>query len=150
MKLCAATITVLLVGLLEPCLSFPPAADAPLSNSPNSFGALYKGSHEGEAHTLAQTNTDSRGVGSSAMQAGLAGSGKLEGAVLTGGPGGNKAAGTYFGDLQGQGSMTADTQSYSTPTGSVSRTSTRTGLSAGTGSISGGSLSSASGFGWRK
>ncbi|XP_066959937.1 uncharacterized protein [Macrobrachium rosenbergii] len=119
--LCAATITVLLVGLLEPCLSFPPAADAPLSNSPNSFGALYKGSHEGEAHTLAQTNTDSRGVGSSAMQAGLAGSGKLEGAVLTGGPGGNKAAGT-----------------------------TRTGLSAGTGSISGGSLSSASGFGWRK
>ncbi|XP_066959935.1 putative per-hexamer repeat protein 5 isoform X4 [Macrobrachium rosenbergii] len=122
--LCAATITVLLVGLLEPCLSFPPAADAPLSNSPNSFGAP--------------------------MQAGLAGSGKLEGAVLTGGPGGNKAAGTYFGDLQGQGSMTADTQSYSTPTGSVSRTSTRTGLSAGTGSISGGSLSSASGFGWRK
>nr|ABQ41215.1 male reproductive-related protein A [Macrobrachium rosenbergii] len=49
MKLCAATITVLLVGLLEPCLSFPPAADGPLSNSPtaseHSIRDLTKGKH---------------------------------------------------------------------------------------------------------
>nr|ABQ41223.1 male reproductive-related protein A [Macrobrachium rosenbergii] len=150
MKLCAATITVLPVGLLEPCLSFPPAADAPLSSSPNSFGAPYEGSHEGDAYTLSETDTDSRGIGSAAMQGGLAGPGKLHGAVLTGGPGGNTAAGTYFGDLQGQGAMTADTQTYSTPTGSVSTTFTRTGLSAGSGSISGGSLSSASELNWQK
>nr|ABQ41218.1 male reproductive-related protein A [Macrobrachium rosenbergii] len=148
MKLCAATIAVLLVGLLEPCLSFPPAADAPLSNSPNSFGALYKGSHEGDAYTRSQTNTDSRGIGSAGMQGGLAGPGKLEGAVLTGGPGGNTAAGTYFGDLQGQGAMKADTQSYSTPTGSVSTAATES-LLLGTGSISGGSPAGESGFGWR-
>nr|ABQ41221.1 male reproductive-related protein A [Macrobrachium rosenbergii] len=148
--LCAATITVLLVGLLEPCLSFPPVADIPLPNTPGNYGALYKGSREGDAYILSRTDTDSRGTGSAAMQAGLAGSGKLEGAVLTGGPGGNTAAGTYFGGLQGQGAMTADTRSYSTPTGSVSTTSTRTGLSAGTGSISGGSLSSASELNWQK
>nr|ABQ41217.1 male reproductive-related protein A [Macrobrachium rosenbergii] len=150
MKLCAATITVLLVGLLEPCLSFPPAADAPLSNSPNSFGAFYEGSHEGDAYTLSETDTDSRGIGSAAMQGGLAGPGKLHGAVLTGGPGGNKGYGTYFGELQGQGATKADTQSYSTPTGSVSTTSTDSRLSAGTGSISGGSLSSAPGLSWLK
>nr|ABQ41214.1 male reproductive-related protein A [Macrobrachium rosenbergii] len=121
MKLCAATITVLLVGLLEPCLSFPPAADAPFSNSPNSFGALYEGSHEGDAYTLSETDTDSRGIGSAAMQGGLAGPGKLHGAVLTGGPGGNKGYGT-----------------------------TDSTLSARSGSISGGSLSSAPGLGWYK
>nr|ABQ41219.1 male reproductive-related protein A [Macrobrachium rosenbergii] len=120
MKLCAATITVLLVGLLEPCLSFPPAADAPFSNNPNSFGALYKGSHEGDAYTYSQTNTDSRGIGSAA----------------------------YFGDLQGQGAMEADIQSYSTPTGSVSTTSTGNTLSARGGYIS--SISHASSKGLRK
>ncbi|XP_064081556.1 uncharacterized protein LOC135198073 [Macrobrachium nipponense] len=140
MKLCTATITVLLVGLLEPCLSFPPAADAPLPL----YGALYEGSHEGNANTYSKTDTDSRGLGTASMQAGLSGTGRLDGAVLTGGPDGNKAGGRYFGDLQGQGAMNADTQSFSTPTGSVSRTSTESALTGPSGRMSGGSFSGAS------
>ncbi|XP_064081558.1 uncharacterized protein LOC135198075 [Macrobrachium nipponense] len=150
MKLCAATITVLLLGLLKPCLSFPPVADIPLPNTPSNYGALYEGSHEGNANTYSKTDTDSRGLGTASMQAGLSGTGRLDGAVLTGGPDGNKAGGRYFGDLQGQGAMKADTQSFSTPTGSVSTTSTRSSLT-GTGSFAGGSFAgSSSGLNWKK
>ncbi|XP_068222484.1 uncharacterized protein [Palaemon carinicauda] len=150
MKLSIISVAVLLVGLLEPSLCFPQVElkDNPLPNIPNTYGAIYKGSHEGNANTYAETDTDSRGFGSSNMQAGLQGSGKLRGSVMTGGPEGNKAAGSYFGDMEGQGTMTADTQSISTDQGSYSRTATK-GLLSGTGKFSGGSSSGSTGLSWK-
>ncbi|XP_068222485.1 uncharacterized protein [Palaemon carinicauda] len=152
MKLSIISVAMLLVGLLEPSLCFPQVElkDNPLPNIPNTYGAIYKGSHEGDANTYAETDTDSRGFGSSNMQAGLQGPGKLRGSVMTGGPEGNKAAGSYFGDMEGQGTMTADTQSISTDQGSVSRTAARGLLTGSTGAISGGSSSGSTGLSWRK
>ncbi|XP_071512514.1 uncharacterized protein [Panulirus ornatus] len=100
--------------------------------------ATFSGDQEGYAQTKSNTVSDSRGITSADLEAGLLDSGRIRGLVSSVSDDGSMGSGGYEGYMAGQGGLWTNTQSLSDVAGGAVAQTHMKGLLQSPGSFAGG------------